>query len=155
MASKLIVSPSPHIKAEASTSSIMMDVAVALVPAAVFSALIFGYRAIVLIAVSVASSVLAEYLYRKFTHQTQTIGDWSAVVTGILIAFNVPASLPYWMVAVGAIVAILVAKQLFGGIGDNFANPAIVARIFLFISFSKAMSSWPTPNNYAGFTVDA
>ncbi|MEG0753069.1 MAG: RnfABCDGE type electron transport complex subunit D [Angelakisella sp.] len=155
MASKLIVSPSPHVKSGVSTSSIMMNVAAALMPAVVFSALIFGYQAIVLIAVSVAASVLAEYLYRKLNHLPQTVGDWSAVVTGLLIGMNVPASLPPWMAVVGSIVAIIIVKQLFGGIGDNFANPAIVARIFMFISFSSAMSTWPNPNNYVGFTVDA
>lgn len=150
MASQLIVSPSPHVKVEASTSSIMMNVAAALVPAAIVATLVFGIRALLLILISVASSVLIEFLYRKFTHQPQTVGDWSAVVTGMLIAFNLPASLPFWMAVVGSVVAILVAKQLFGGIGDNFANPAIVARIFLLISFSGAMTSWPTPHNYAG-----
>lgn len=155
MASKLIVSPSPHVKDGASTSSIMMNVTAALIPAVVFSALIFGYRAILLIAVSVATSVIAEYFYRRLNKLPQTVGDWSAVVTGVLIGMNVPASLPLWMVVIGSAFAILVVKQLFGGIGDNFANPAIVARIFMFISFSSAMSAWPNPNNYAGFAVDA
>ncbi|MEG1942438.1 MAG: RnfABCDGE type electron transport complex subunit D, partial [Angelakisella sp.] len=121
----------------------------------IFSALIFGYRSLMLIAVSVTTAVVAEYLYRRLNKLPQTVGDWSAVVTGILIGMNVPASLPLWMVALGSLVAIIVVKQLFGGIGDNFANPAIVGRIFMFISFSGAMSNWPNPNNYAGFAVDA
>ncbi|MEG1687146.1 MAG: RnfABCDGE type electron transport complex subunit D [Angelakisella sp.] len=155
MASQLIVSPSPHFKAEASTSSIMMNVAAALVPAAVVATLVFGVRALLLITISVATSVLLEFLYRKLNHLPQTVGDWSAVVTGMLIAFNLPVTLPFWMAVVACVVAIIVVKQLFGGIGDNFANPAIVARIFLLISFSSQMTNWATPNNYAGFAVDA
>ncbi|MEG1875059.1 MAG: RnfABCDGE type electron transport complex subunit D, partial [Angelakisella sp.] len=148
MASQLIVSPSPHFKAEASTSSIMMNVAAALVPAAVVATLVFGVRALLLITISVATSVLLEFLYRKLNHLPQTVGDWSAVVTGMLIAFNLPVTLPFWMAVVACVVAIIVVKQLFGGIGDNFANPAIVARIFLLISFSSQMTNWATPNNY-------
>lgn len=155
MASKLIVSPSPHIKAEWSTSTIMKNVAAALVPAAIVSVLVFGVRALLLIAISVASSVVLEYAYRRLNHLPQSVDDWSAVVTGMLIAFNLPATLPFWIAVVGCVVAIIVVKQLFGGIGDNFANPAIVARIFLLISFSGPMTSWAQPNNYVGFAVDA
>lgn len=155
MASKLIVSPSPHVKEGASTSSIMMNVVAALVPAAVIAVLVFGLRALLMIAISVLSATVIEGLYRRLTHQDQTVQDWSAVVTGTLIAFNLPVSLPFWMVVLANLVAILVAKQFFGGIGDNFANPAIVARVFLLVSFSGPMTNWVNPNNYAGFAVDA
>lgn len=155
MANKLIVSPSPHVKSGVSTSSIMMNVVAALVPAVVVATLVFGVRALLLVAVSVASSVIIEYLYRRLNKLPQTVGDWSAVVTGVLVAMNLPSSLPFWIAALGSAVAILVAKQLFGGIGDNFANPAIVARIFLLVSFSGPMTNWVSPNNYAGFAVDA
>ena len=155
MVSKLLVSPSPHIKAEVSTSSIMMNVAAAMIPAAIVSVLVFGIQALMLLVVSVGSCVGWEYFYRKLTKQTQSVGDFSAVVTGILIAFNVPASLPLWMVVVGGFVAIIITKQWFGGIGGNFANPAIVARIFLLVSFSGAMTSWPTANSYAASAMDS
>lgn len=148
MSNHLIVSPSPHIKDGASTSSIMLDVIIAMLPAAVMSVVIFGLKALVLICVCAASSVFFEYIFRSITHRTNTITDLSAVVTGMLVAFNVPADLPIWMAVFGCLVAIVVVKQLFGGIGENFANPAIVARIVLLISFSTRMTAWPLPNAY-------
>ncbi|MBQ5672312.1 MAG: RnfABCDGE type electron transport complex subunit D, partial [Oscillospiraceae bacterium] len=129
-----IVSVSPHLHSKVSTKTLMRDVCIAMVPALVAAVLIFGVRALLVTAVSVAAAVLTEFLYQKGTKQTITIGDWSAVVTGMLLAFNLPVSIPLWQAAFGSIVAILVVKQLFGGIGCNFANPAIVGRIVLFLS---------------------
>ncbi len=148
MVSKLTVSPSPHIKSPVSTSSIMMNVSAALIPAGIVSVLTFGYRALILIAVTVATCVLTEYLFCRLMKQRQTVGDFSAVVTGLLLAYNLPSTLPIWMAVVGGIFAILFVKCLFGGIGDNFANPAITARIFLLVAFSKEMTTWANPNSY-------
>lgn len=137
-----IVSVSPHLHSKVDTKSLMRDVCIALAPALVASVVIFGLRALLVTAVSVAAAVLTEFLYEKGTKQPVTIGDWSAVVTGMLLAFNLPVSIPLWQAAFGSLVAILVVKQLFGGIGRNFANPAIVGRIVLFLSFSKTMTVW-------------
>ena len=139
----LIVSSAPHIVTESDTTRLMGSVLLALLPALLASIYIFGPRALVLAIVCVASSVLFEYLYNLITHKKQTVGDLSAALTGLLIAFNVPASFPFWQAIVGCLFAIVVVKQLFGGIGKNFSNPAITARIFLFISFSANMSTWP------------
>ncbi|MEA5011642.1 MAG: RnfABCDGE type electron transport complex subunit D [Angelakisella sp.] len=148
MANHLIVTPSPHMKDGATTGSIMMNVAAALVPAAIVSVLVFGLKALVLLCVCVASCVFFEYIFRLITKRSNTISDFSAVVTGILIAFNLPVDMPIWMAVFGCAVAILVVKQLFGGIGENFANPAIVARIVLLISFSTQMTTWAAPKAY-------
>ena len=137
-----IVSVSPHLHHKVDTKSIMRDVCIAMAPALIASVIIFGFRALLVTAVSVAAAVLTEFLYQKGTTQTVTISDWSAVVTGMLLAFNLPVSIPLWQAAFGSIVAILVVKQLFGGLGRNFANPAIVGRIVLFLSFSKTMTAW-------------
>ena len=137
-----IVSVSPHLHHKVDTKSIMRDVCIAMVPALIAAVLIFGLRALLVTAVSVAAAVVTEFLYQKGTKQTVTISDWSAVVTGMLLAFNLPVSIPLWQAAFGSIVAILIVKQLFGGLGRNFANPAIVGRIVLFLSFSKTMTAW-------------
>ena len=137
-----IVSVSPHLHHKVDTKSIMRDVCIAMVPALIAAVLIFGLRALLVTAVSVAAAVVTEFLYQKGTKQTVTISDWSAVVTGMLLAFNLPVSIPLWQAAFGSIVAILVVKQLFCGLGRNFANPAIVGRIVLFLSFSKTMTAW-------------
>ena len=139
----LIVSSAPHIVTESDTTRLMGTVLLALAPAWVASIYIFGLRALILSVVCVAASVLFEYLYNKFMHKKQTIGDLSAALTGLLIAFNVPSNFPIWQAIIGCLFAIIVVKQLFGGIGRNFSNPAITARIFLFISFSANMSTWP------------
>ena len=139
----LIVSSAPHIVTESDTTRLMGTVILALVPAWVASIYIFGLRALLLSVVCIAASVLFEYLYNKLMHKTQTIGDLSAALTGLLIAFNVPSNFPLWQAVIGCLFAIIVVKQLFGGIGRNFSNPAITARIFLFISFSANMSTWP------------
>ncbi len=139
----LIVSSSPHIVTESDTTRLMGSVLLALAPAWIASIYIFGLRALLLSVVCVAASVLFEYLYNVITHKKQTVGDLSAALTGLLIAFNVPANFPVWQAIAGCLFAIVVVKQLFGGIGRNFSNPAITARIFLFISFSANMSTWP------------
>ena len=137
-----IVSVSPHLHNKVDTKSLMRDVCIAMVPALIAAVVIFGMRALLVTAVSVAAAVLTEYLYQKGTKQKVTISDWSAVVTGMLLAYNLPVSIPLWQAALGSIIAILVVKQLFGGLGRNFANPAIVGRIVLFLSFSKTMTAW-------------
>lgn len=139
----LIVSSAPHIVTESDTTRLMGTVLLALAPAWIASIYIFGFRALLLSVVCVAASVLFEYLYNVITHKKQTVGDLSAALTGLLIAFNVPATFKIWQAIVGCLFAIVVVKQLFGGIGKNFSNPAITARIFLFISFSANMSTWP------------
>ena len=139
----LIVSSAPHIVTESDTTRLMGSVLLALAPAGIASIYIFGFRALLLSVVCVAASVLFEYLYNALMHKKQTVGDLSAALTGLLIAFNVPSSFPIWQAIVGCLFAIVVVKQLFGGIGKNFSNPAITARIFLFISFSANMSTWP------------
>lgn len=148
----LSVSASPHAVANEDTRKIMSLVLIALVPSLLVSTYVFGYRVITLTAVCIAASVLFEYLLHKITNKTQTIGDLSAVLTGTLIAFNVPSSLPYWMAIIGCFVAIVIVKGLYGGIGQNVYNPAITARIVLFISFATQMTSWPTPRGVDGTT---
>ena len=158
--SKLIVSSAPHIVRPADTTSIMRDVVVALIPALAVSTYVFGFRAIVMTVACVAFCVFFEWISRKIMKRESTIGDWSAVVTGVILAFNLPVTMPIWMAAVGCFVAIVVVKQLFGGLGQNFANPAIVGRITLFIGFATPMTFWRVTGhmskailNYAG--VDA
>ena len=138
----LLVSPSPHVRARHSTRSIMLDVVIALVPALVASAVIFGWRALLVVAFCVGWCVVAEYIFERICKRPVTVGDLSAVVTGMLLGLNLPVSIPLWQAAVGSIVAIVVVKQLFGGIGRNFANPAITARIVMVISFAESMSDF-------------
>lgn len=144
----LIVSPSPHIRADVSTQKVMLQVVIALVPAIIASGIIFGLRALFLIFVCVASCVLFEYLARRLMKRSNTITDLSAVITGILLAMNLPVTLPAWMAVIGSFVAIVIVKQLFGGIGQNFANPAIVGRIVLMLSFTTEMTTWAKPFYY-------
>ena len=143
---KLILSVSPHLRGKTNTTIIMLDVVIALLPALVMSVVIFGLRALLLVGVCVATCVLAEYLFGLLCKKPCTIGDLSAVVTGILLAFNLPVGVPVWQAVIGSIVAIIVVKQLFGGIGMNFANPAIVGRIFMFLAFSGTMSNYQIPD---------
>ena len=145
MTEKLIVSFSPHIRSGSKTNRIMIDVVIALTPALVASIVIFGPRAAILVAVCVFSCVLFEWGFQKYLKRPVTIMDFSAVITGLLIAFNLPVTLPLWMAVVGCFVAIVMVKQLFGGLGRNFANPAIVARVVLFIAFPIAMTTWNMP----------
>lgn len=141
---KLIVSSAPHMVTPTDTSKIMGMVLIALIPAFAVGIYQFGYRAATLTAVCVLACVVFEYLYNKLTKKPQTVGDLSAVVTGVLLAFNLPSGLPYWIAVVGCFAAIVVVKQLFGGIGQNLVNPAVTARIFMFIAFATEMTTWPT-----------
>jgi len=147
MANKLIVSAAPHITSSDSTSKIMQRVCLALVPTLIASVVIFGISSLILTAVTVAACVIFEYAYCKLMGREVTINDFSAVVTGILLAFNMPSGMPVWMAVVGAFVAIVVVKQLFGGLGFNFANPAIVGRIALALGYTSAMTTYVFPNN--------
>ena len=139
---KLIVSSAPHIKSAETTQSIMMKVIIATIPAMIASVLFFGVGSLLRIAVSVAACMFFEFRYEKAMKKPVTVSDLSAAVTGVLLAFNVPSTMPLWQVVVGALVAIVVVKQLFGGIGFNFANPAIVARIVLSISYAGTMTAY-------------
>ena len=142
---KLTVSASPHLRSSKTTRGIMLDVIIALIPALIAATVIFGPRVLAVTATTVITCVLSEFAARKIMKHSVTIGDLSAVVTGIILAFNLPVSIPLWMAAVGSIFAIVVVKQFFGGIGQNFANPAITARIVLLLSFGKAMGTWTAP----------
>ena len=154
---KLIVSSSPHMVTKTDTRKIMGTVLIALLPAFAVGIYQFGFRVVTLTAVFVASCVLFEYLYNKIAKKPQTVGDLSAVLTGVLLAFNCPSSLPYEIAIVGSFAAIVVIKQLFGGIGQNLVNPAVTARVFMFIAFATPMTSWPTPRggHATGAVVDA
>ena len=142
---KLTVSSSPHLQSRETTTGIMLDVIIALTPSLIAAVIFFGLRALLVTAVTVASCVLAEYITRKILKRDNTIGDLSAVVTGILLAFNLPVTIPLWIAAIGSVVAIVVVKQFFGGIGQNFVNPALTARIVLLSSFPTRMSNWTAP----------
>lgn len=142
---KLIVEPSPHIRKNITTRKIMLDVIIALAPALVVSAFLFGLWAITLVAVCVISCVVFEFLVRIVMKKEQTVGDLSAVVTGLLLAFNLPPTLPLYIAVIGSFIAIVIVKELFGGIGQNFANPAITARIVLALSFTSQMTKWVEP----------
>ncbi len=141
----LLVSSVPHIVTGMDTQKTMAMVLLALAPALVAGVVVFGPRALLLTAVCIAASVIFEFLWNLLMHKEQTALDLSAVVTGTLIAFNVPAGLPIWIAIIGCFVAIIVVKQLFGGIGKNLVNPAITARVVLFISFATQMTTWPLP----------
>ena len=147
MANKLIVSAAPHITSADSTSKIMQRVCIALMPALVASVIVFGISSLIVTAVTVAACVLFEYAYCKLMGREVTINDFSAVVTGLLLAYNMPSGMPVWMAIVGAFIAIVIVKQLFGGLGYNFANPAIVGRIALALGYTGAMTTYVFPNN--------
>jgi electron transport complex protein RnfD len=141
----LIVSGSPHTHDAVNTTKIMAQVLIGLFPAFAASVWFFGARAIFLTAVCICACIIFEYLFERIVKRPNTTGDLSAVVTGALLAFNLPVTLPYPIAIIGCFVAIVIVKQLFGGIGHNFANPAITARIVLFISFAPQMTTWATP----------
>ena len=151
---KRTVSFSPHIRGNSTTNRIMLDVVIALMPAFIGSVLIFGPRAALITGVCVSACLLFEAAYQKLLKKPITVTDFSAVITGLLIAFNLPVTIPLWQAVIGCFVAIIMVKQLFGGLGRNFANPAIVARIVLFIAFPVAMgaawhmpeAAWSTPS---------
>lgn len=151
--SHLSVSSSPHIRASATTAKIMGTVIIALMPALVASTIIFGPRALLVTAVTVAAAVLFEFAWCHLRRQPDSIQDLSAVVTGLLLAFNCPSTIPLWMPVVGAFVSIVIVKELFGGIGRNFANPAIVGRMVLAVSFPSRMTAFAFPDTLSG--VDA
>ena len=142
----LTVSVSPHLKDKSSTSTIMRDVLIALCPALIASVLIFGVRTLLVTAVCVAFAVAGEWVFEKIVKKPSTIDDLSAVVTGVLLAYNLPVGIPLWQAAFGSLVAIIVVKQLFGGLGRNFANPAITARIIMLLAFSGTMTAWVIPS---------
>ena len=142
---KLVVTASPHIVDQSSTRGLMGHVIIALMPALVASAFIFGFRALLVTGVTVAACVGFEALYCVLMKKPVPVGDLSAVVTGLILAFNLPATIPLWIAVVGAFIAIVVVKQLFGGIGCNFANPALVGRIALFVGFAGRMTAYAFP----------
>ena len=146
MDERMIISVSPHIRAKDNTSTIMRDVLIALLPAVVASVIFFGFMALVKECVCVVCCVFFEWLFEKGMKRPSTVGDLSAAVTGLILALNLPVGIQIWQIVVGAAVAIIVVKQLFGGIGHNFANPAITARIVMFLAFSSAMATWTAPN---------
>ncbi len=141
---KLIVAPSPHVQSDRSTACIMRDVVIALLPALVVSTVVFGANVLFITALSVCACVVFEYLIQRFiVRGATTVGNWSAVVTGVLLAFNLPATIPWWIVLIGAFVAIGIAKMTFGGLGKNPFNPALVGRVFLLIAYPVQMTSFP------------
>ena len=150
---KFIVSGTPHVRSKDSIQGIMRDVLIGLTPAALMGIYVFGLNALVIMVLSIASAMFFEYLYQKLMKKPITITDLSAAVTGLLLAMNMPASAPYWMPIVGSAFAIIIAKQLFGGLGQNFINPALAARAFLLASYPTAMTTWPAPTGVDAVTV--
>ena len=155
MQKNLAVSSSPHLRDNVTTRRIMQEVCLALAPAGIAAIVLFGASAATLIAVSVITAVLAEFCWNKLNKQKTTVGDWSAVVTGLLLAYNLPANAPVWIAVVGAIIAIILVKQMFGGIGSNFMNPALAARAILFVSWSSLMTSYPATQFMTDVTSSA
>ena len=142
---KLIASSSPHIRSNENTRSIMLDVIIAMLPALVWAIYNFGFKALISVVVSIVACLFWEWLYRKLLKKPQSIGDLSAVVTGMLLAFVCPPELPWWTLVIGAFFSIVVVKQLYGGIGCNFLNPALAGRAFLLASYATAMTTWAIP----------
>lgn len=136
------ISSSPHIRSKVTTGSIMLYVIIALLPATIFGVYTFGVPALLVVLITTASAVLTEYLYQKLMKKKVTIGDFSAALTGLLLALNLPAEAPWWMCVLGSVFAILIVKQVFGGLGQNFMNPALGARCFLLISFTGRMTTF-------------
>ena len=149
MDERLIVTASPHIRDKASTQGLMGDVLISLVPCIIAATLIFGFRAFMVIAVTTAACVAFEYLYCKLLHKKIPVSDLSACVTGVILGMNMPSNMPFWICIVGAFVAIVITKQLFGGLGYNFANPALVGRIVLFLGFTGSMTNYVHPKGVA------
>ena len=153
---RIIISASPHVHSDSTSRRMMYDVLIALIPAFLVSVYVFGLPALVLTSVAVSSCILFEFLIQKYLLKTEvTVSDGSALITGILLAFNLPSSLPVWMIIIGSLVAIGIAKLSFGGLGNNIFNPALVGRVFLLISFPAQMTSWPTPFENTTKLVDA
>ncbi len=152
---KLMVSHSPHIQHEDTSRSIMVDVIIALVPIAVAGCILFGWKAAMLTAICVVSAVLTEFVCCKIMKRANSIGDCSAAVTGLILAMNLSPATKWWMAIIGSVVAIAVVKMMFGGLGHNFANPAITARIVLLVSFPSAMTTWVAPLGAAKLETSA
>lgn len=156
MSDLMNVSSSPHVRSKVNTSNLMLMVVIALLPASLFGVYNFGIHALLVILISVAACVLTEWLYNKGMKKPQTVGDYSAVVTGILLALNMPPAIPLWIPVLGSVFAILVVKQLFGGLGQNFMNPALAGRCFLMISFTGKMTDFTLPGGgFGNVVVDA
>lgn len=151
MSDLMKVSSNPHVRSKTTTSNIMLAVVIALLPAAGFGIYNFGLKALITIVITVAATVLTEFVFEKICKKKVTIGDYSAVVTGLLLALNLPVSAPWWIGVVGGVFAILVVKMLFGGLGQNFMNPALGARCFLLISFTSIMTNFDC-DAYTGAT---
>ncbi len=145
MAKLFNVSSSPHVRSKVSTSNIMYDVAIAMVPALIWGVMQFGIRALIVVAATVASCMLSEYAFEKYMKKPITIGDGSALVTGMILGLNMPPSIPVWIPCLGGAFAIIVVKQLYGGLGQNWMNPALAARCFLLISFAGKMTQFTDP----------
>ena len=143
MQKNLTVTSSPHLRSSRSTRSIMQEVCLALAPAGIAGIVLFGWYALAIIVTSVLSCVVSEYAFQRFNHRKVLIGDWSAVVTGLLLAYNIPANAPLWIPLIGGMIAIILVKQCFGGLGGNFMNPALTARAILFVSWANIMSDYP------------
>ena len=154
MNKNMVVSVNPHIYAGQTTQTIMRDVLIALFPAVIASIVFFGIQALLVEVICVAVAVLCEWAFEKITHRDVTITDLSAAVTGLILALNLPVSIPLWQAVFGSFVAIVVVKQLFGGIGQNFANPAITARVIMLVAFSGAMTTW-APAAFSNAPADA
>ena len=146
--SKMLATVSPHFHSPRTTQKIMLDVIIALVPAMIASVIFFGLRALLVIADCVAVCLVSEWGFEKLCKKENTVGDLSAVVTGVILALNLPVTIPLWQAALGSVIAIVVVKQLFGGIGQNFANPAITARIILMTAFAGSMTHWVAPQAF-------
>lgn len=147
----LIIAHSPHIEDGITTTKIMLHVLIALLPTLIVSTFVFGYGAILMTLICVVFCVFFEFLFQRITKKPNTLDDLSAVVTGVILSLNLPVTLPYWQAIIGCFVAIVVAKQLFGGIGSNFVNPAILGRVVLLVSFPQTMTNWVLPSQ--GFSV--
>ena len=152
---KLIASSSPHIRSNEDTRSIMLDVILALLPATAWAVYAFGFKALLLVVVSVVACVFWEWAYRKVMKKPQSIGDLSAVVTGMLLALTCTVNLPWWLLVIGAFFAIVLVKQLYGGIGCNFLNPALGGRAILVASYASFMGNWALPNSKLGVVVSS
>ena len=151
---KLFIEPSPHIRSSMTTQKVMLHVLIALLPSVIAGTVIFGLRALLLVVICATASVLSEFFFNIIVKKEQTISDLSAAVTGVILGLNLPPALPIYMAVIGSVVAIVIVKCFFGGLGQNFANPAITARIVLLLSFTSYMTNWTEPFNYYG-AVDA
>lgn len=145
---KFFIEPSPHIRSSMTTQKVMLHVLIALLPSVIAGTVIFGLRALLLVVICAAAAVLSEFIFNKIIKKEQTVSDLSAAVTGVILGLNLPPALPFYMAIIGSAVAIVIVKGFFGGLGQNFANPAITARIILMLSFTSYMTSWTDPFSY-------